>query len=97
MKNAEKKRIHVFPGAGYLLGAAIAMIIGISLFVWLENVTISISSSVPIGTTIGILFEQRFHSEGRPLGEQGRPVLLGLLILGVLALIMVFILVTNVR
>lgn len=96
MKNAENRFLRFFPGAGYLLGSVITMVIAISLFVWLENITISISAGVPIGTAMGILLEQRFRGEDRSYAEHGRPVLLGLLTLGVLLLLAIFILTTTV-
>lgn len=84
MKTTENNQTLFFQGAGYLIGALITMIIGISLFVLTENFVIALSSSLPIGTTFGILIEQRFQKVEDPIDSRRIKGLIAILLLGIL-------------
>lgn len=89
MKNYQ---IHAFKGAGYLLGFAITVVIAVLIFLFTENVAVVIPAAVPIGTTMGILLEQKLQKGDLSVGEKGKKVLFGLLIMGIIVfLVLVFI------
>jgi hypothetical protein len=93
MRNAANNPLAAFPGAGYLLGGAVTMLIGILLFAWKEDITVAISAAVPIGVTMGIILEQRLQQGAAPVSEKGRRIILALLVLGVLAFLAVIFLI----
>ncbi|TFV95560.1 hypothetical protein E4S40_04905 [Algoriphagus kandeliae] len=84
MKTTENHQTQLFKGAGYLIGALITFVLGISLFIFTENFVIAISSSLPIGTTFGILIEQKFQKEENHLSLQRTKLFTGLLLLGII-------------
>ena len=89
MKNAENNRSQAFQDAGYLLGGAIALLVGIAIWLITKNITLAISATVPVSVTLGMLFEQRFKQDAVPPGPGTRKVIWVLLALG-LAVFMVF-------
>lgn len=90
MKKAENNNLHIFQGAGYLLGFGLTMVIATVIFIWSENVTVSISAAVPIGTTMGILLEQKFQNGNAQIGEKGVRILISLLAVGIMLFIALF-------
>ncbi|NVK50814.1 MAG: hypothetical protein HWE09_13675 [Cyclobacteriaceae bacterium] len=84
MKTTENNQTLFFQGAGYLIGALITMVVGISLFVLTENFVIALSSSLPIGTTFGILIEQKFQRGEDQLDSRKTKLFTGLLLLGII-------------
>ncbi|MCF8358455.1 MAG: hypothetical protein K9H26_06825 [Prolixibacteraceae bacterium] len=79
MENSEHYYQKVFNGAGYLIGFAISVVSAIILFSISKNVVIAISSSVPIGTTMGIILEKRFQGEQKRISPRRSKILIGLL------------------
>ncbi|MBY5951667.1 hypothetical protein OU792_17535 [Algoriphagus sp. NF] len=84
MKTTKNQQTTLFEGAGYLIGALITFILGIGLFILTENFVIAISSSLPIGTVIGILIEQKLQKEESQQLRQKTKLLTGLLLLGII-------------
>ncbi|NVJ87175.1 MAG: hypothetical protein HWE15_12765 [Algoriphagus sp.] len=84
MKTTDNHPALLFKGAGYLIGSLITFVLGISLFILTENFVIALSSSLPIGTTLGILIEQRFQSGQDQLDSRKTKLFTGLLLLGII-------------
>ncbi|MCS5491124.1 hypothetical protein [Algoriphagus limi] len=84
MKTTENHQTLLFKGAGYLIGALITFVLGISLFFMTENFVIALSSSLPIGTTFGILIEQKFQKEEEPMNSRATKLFARLLLLGII-------------
>ena len=61
MKTSENNSLKIFVGAGHLLGFAIVVITSITVFILSNNFVIALSSSLPIGITMGIALEQKFQ------------------------------------
>lgn len=93
MKTSENKKAMVFKGAGYLIGSAITLLLGIGLFVLYENIVISISSSIPIGITVGIVLEEKFQDAWKAADAKPKRILFGLVLLGIIAFITVLFLI----
>ncbi|HMQ59420.1 MAG TPA: hypothetical protein PKE06_02075 [Flavilitoribacter sp.] len=87
MKKAEDNRFFAFAGAGYILGGMIMILTGIAVYWGTEEIDLAISASVPIGITMGILFEQRYRQSAVPMSAGAKKVLWGLLIAGLAAFI----------
>jgi hypothetical protein len=93
MKDSKNNRQNGFEGAGYLTGAVVTILTGMALFIFTENVVIAISSAVPIGFTIGLLLEQK-NRDGQEIAiKRSKPIMTGLVILGIIAFISVIFLV----
>lgn len=93
MKDLKDNREKKLAGRGYLTGAVITFSTAIALFIFTQNVVIAISSSVPLGMTIGILLEQKNQKDGGITSKKTKSMLAGLVILGILVFISVFFLV----
>lgn len=93
MKTSGKENIVIFSGAGYLAGSVITILTAIVVFVVSENIVVSISSSIPLGMTIGMLLEQKFQRQKRLKDPRVKAWMLGLLLAGIIAFISVLLLV----
>ncbi len=84
MKTTNNHSSRIFEGAGYLLGSLITIVLGIGLFFLTENFVIALSSSLPVGTVMGILIEQKFQNEESQQLKQKTKLFAGLLLLGII-------------
>jgi hypothetical protein len=84
MKTTNNHSSRIFEGAGYLIGALITFILGIGLFILTENFVIALSSSLPVGTVMGILIEQKFQNEESQQLKQKTKLFTGLLLFGII-------------
>lgn len=84
MKTTENKSSRLLPGMGYLLGSLLTLVLAISLFVLTENFVIAISSSLPLGTTIGIILEKRFQEGDNLPNANTTKIFTFLILLGIM-------------
>lgn len=93
MKESKNNNPNFFKGAGFLFGFVIAIVAAILVFIISENVAIAITTTLPIGITVGIGLEQRFQGEEKIISPKTTKIMLGLLSVGVLLFIALFVLV----
>ena len=84
MEKSRNKTFNYFKGTGFILGYAIAIVAAIAIFILSENFIVSLSASVPIGTSLGVVFEQRFRGEERIISPGFARTLVGLLSIGII-------------
>ena len=82
-----------FNGVGYLIGYLVALVFSLIVYYYSKTFIIAIATYVPIGTTLGILFEQRLHKKQDHLSQKNKMVFMTLFFLGVAVFISLFLLV----
>lgn len=90
MKNTENNHQKVFKGAGYVISLAITMVAAIIAFIISDNFVVSVLTSVPIGITLGLSLEQKFQGEQKKLNPKMIKGLIGLLFMGMITFIILF-------
>ena len=93
MKESKNNNPKFFKGAGFLFGCAISIVAAIIAFVLSNNIALSITTTLPMGITVGIGLEQRFQREEKIISPKTTKIMLGLLSVGVLLFIALFVLV----
>lgn len=84
-----------FKGAGYLIGATIAIIAAITVFVFTEKIALSIPILAGLSIPLGLSFEQKLQGESNENKPGIRKILLALIALGVLLFVTLVILAIN--
>jgi hypothetical protein len=90
MKTLEKNNFKIYRGAGFLLGFATTIVSAITVFALSNNIAVSISASIPIGFTLGLILEQRFQKGKELISPNMKKILIALLAVGVLLFIAIF-------
>ena len=67
-----------FNGVGYLIGYLVALVFSLIVYYYSKTFIIAIATYVPIGTTLGILFEQRLHKKQDQLSQKNKMVFMTL-------------------
>lgn len=88
MENSENYNGKTFKGAGYFLGSLVSVLLAIGIFIYSQSFVLALAASLPIGTTLGLTWEQRFQSGNKLRETTVRKVLVGLLVLGLLVFIL---------
>lgn len=82
MQSSKNEKSLIFNGTGYLIGFITTILIVIGIFILFENIVVAISSSIPIGTTLGIILEQKFQRGQKSISPQLKIFMFSLLIFG---------------
>ena len=87
MKRSVQHHHQTVKGTGYLIGYLIALVFALMFYFISKTFVIAIASYVSIGTTLGIVFEQKLEKENQASNPGSTKVLIALLVLGIVIFI----------
>ena len=90
MKRSVHHNYEAFKGLGYLIGYSIALIFALISYFLSKTFVIAIAVYVPIGTTLGILFEQKLNKHNAEINPRSTKAFIALLLLGIVVFISLF-------
>lgn len=90
MKRSVQHHHQTFKGMGYFIGYLVALFFALMFYFISKIFVIAIASFVSIGTTLGIVFEQRFDKHQGDINPRHTKVFIALLFLGIVVFISLF-------
>jgi len=76
-------------GSGYLLGFTVGVLLGIGVFLWVQQAAVAVILAVAVGTALGVAIEQAIDT--RPLTEWERTLVWMALLAGITVLVAVLV------
>ena len=77
-------------GMGYFIGYMVALVFALLFYFISKTFVVAIASFVSIGTTLGIVFEQKLEKENKESNPNNSKVFIALLVLGIVVFISLF-------
>lgn len=83
MKNPKTIKFSTVKNLGYIIGAVVGLIAAITVFVFTENIAISIPLFVGLSIPLGISFEQKLKHENKEMEPIKMKLMISLIVIGV--------------
>jgi len=90
MKRTVNHKQNIFKGMGYLIGYSVALVFAMLFYLLSKTFVIAIATYVSLGTTMGIVFEERFQNKQEQFNSKRTKTFMVLLFLGILVFISMF-------
>jgi zinc transporter ZupT len=84
MKNSKPINHGTFKGVGYLIGAIIGLVAAITVFIFTENIAISIPVFAGLSIPLGMVLEEKFQVQAKEKDPGKRKLLIAFFVAGAL-------------
>lgn len=84
MKNSENIKTKAFRGAGYIIGAIIGIVAAVTVFVFTENIAVSIPLFAGLSIPLGMSIEKKMQVKAKEEEPHTMKIMITLIAAGVL-------------
>jgi hypothetical protein len=82
MNNLSQNQSKIFKGAGWLMGALLAIVVDLVIITLTDNIIAAVSGALPVLFFAGFSIEKKFQEEYEQLESKNTKVMIGSFLLG---------------